>query len=254
MTADRARRGLTSSWALGLLVAVATWGIAFRYPAPGLDPGWGAGLYMAAHDGLDWGTEVVFTYGPLGFLFDPVNWYVDLASIAFVWNSLLWLALAIGFVWAFRRIAGGRVAVLGAFAGLALLTTIDVALAVGGVLCFAALRRDPPPHATSVLAMGGGLFAAVEMLLKLSTGPPMLAMFALALVGARARPWQWAAFAGLFVVAFIGLWLATGQPLGEPRRLRREQPRGDLGLQRGDVDARWGARSCATPSGRSRRW
>src|SRR6188472_432191 len=50
---------------LGLIVALFTFPTFSLAPAPGLDPSWGAGLQMAAHDGLVFGREVVFTYGAL---------------------------------------------------------------------------------------------------------------------------------------------------------------------------------------------
>ena len=50
------------TWAVGVLVAVLTWGIEFRYPSAGLDPSWGGGLYMAVHDGLDFGTQPANRY------------------------------------------------------------------------------------------------------------------------------------------------------------------------------------------------
>lgn len=38
----------------------------FAEPGFGLDPSWVLGLNLAAHEGLVWGKELVFTYGPLG--------------------------------------------------------------------------------------------------------------------------------------------------------------------------------------------
>jgi hypothetical protein len=38
----------------------------FSEPGYGLDPSWVLGLNLAAHEGLLWGKELVFTYGPLG--------------------------------------------------------------------------------------------------------------------------------------------------------------------------------------------
>ncbi len=49
-------------------MAAAAWGTRFSAPVDGLDPSWQAGLMMATERGMDFGTEVLFTYGPLGFL------------------------------------------------------------------------------------------------------------------------------------------------------------------------------------------
>jgi hypothetical protein len=81
---QRLSRVLASTWLLGLLVAVATWWVAFAPPFVGLDESWWAALYMAAHRGLHFGTHVVFTYGPLGFLGQAFLWYQNLAVLAFL--------------------------------------------------------------------------------------------------------------------------------------------------------------------------
>lgn len=52
----------------GLIVALLGWWVSFETPGPGVDPSWNAGLAMAVDQGLRFGKEVVYTYGPLGFL------------------------------------------------------------------------------------------------------------------------------------------------------------------------------------------
>jgi hypothetical protein len=61
-------RVVGSSWTLGILAALAGWQVALMHPFVGLDASWQAALYMAAERGLGFGTQIVFTYGPLGFL------------------------------------------------------------------------------------------------------------------------------------------------------------------------------------------
>ena len=39
----------------------------------GLDPSWRIGIHLAKRNDLIWGTQVVFTYGPLGYLSYPIN-------------------------------------------------------------------------------------------------------------------------------------------------------------------------------------
>ena len=62
---------LRSNWLLAGLLAVVTWPVGDLAPQAGLDPSWAAGLYMAAHNGLDYGRDIAFTFGPLGFLQIP---------------------------------------------------------------------------------------------------------------------------------------------------------------------------------------
>lgn len=200
---------------LALAVMLATWRTAIGNPIAGLDASWGAGLYMAITDGLAFGPDVVFTYGPLGFLNVPVNWDTDLASIMFVWQLLLHFALCLALVWALRRSIGAALATLVAFVAIAIFPFIELPFPIALALCFLALRFDRPGHAVSTVAVAGGLFAAALSLIKLSIGPPVLVMCALALLGARASRGQLATFAAVFVVSFVGLWLASGQALGD---------------------------------------
>jgi len=200
---------------LGVLIAFATWGTGFGYPIAGLDPSWGGGLYLAHEEGLSFGPEVSFTYGPLGFLTINVNWDTTLASLAFVWSAALHIALACGVLWSLRRSFGGLVATLVTFLVLALLPFLEVALPLTALLCFAALARDRPRYAVESLVVVGATFAAVMSLAKLSIGPLVFGLCLLALVGARARARQLALFVGLFVVELLSLWVLTGQSLGD---------------------------------------
>jgi hypothetical protein len=43
-------------------------GIRANFPEPGLDAGWLAGLAMAEERGLIFGQDILFTYGPWGWL------------------------------------------------------------------------------------------------------------------------------------------------------------------------------------------
>ena len=64
--------------ALLFVLLVATF---FDYPPPptfGLDPSWSMALVHFFHEGLQFGPDVVFTYGPLGFLFSKQLHHVAL--------------------------------------------------------------------------------------------------------------------------------------------------------------------------------
>jgi hypothetical protein len=62
----------------GTLIAVGSILLTFPMlntsPQPGGDPSWQAGLVMANAQHLRFGKEIIFTYGPLGFLAHPVLW------------------------------------------------------------------------------------------------------------------------------------------------------------------------------------
>jgi len=104
-----------SSWLRGSVVALLSWGVVLAGPGVGLDPSWQTGLYLAAHEHLRFGPEVVYTYGPLGFLEFPLLAYQQLVRLAFVYLVVAQLGLGIALVWALRlavgRSAGGRAAI-----------------------------------------------------------------------------------------------------------------------------------------------
>jgi len=54
-----------------LVVSTLTLPLAGMIPAPGIDNSWQTGLNMAFTRGMQFGKDIVFTFGPLGFLFMP---------------------------------------------------------------------------------------------------------------------------------------------------------------------------------------
>ncbi|HEV7615627.1 MAG TPA: hypothetical protein VGO36_05305 [Solirubrobacterales bacterium] len=212
---DRYWRGNVPVWASGLLVALLTWQTSFIVPAPGLDLSWMGGLYMAVRDGKQFGDEIVFTYGPLGFLVWPGLWFSWLGAIAFAFSATIYILFAVAFVGSLRR--GFGLAAAGLIAFLYLVTVPDaeqLPLVLAVALCFLALREERSARAVTLLAAGGGLLSAIEILVKLSVGPMILVVCLLGMVGARAERRQWALFAASSLGGLIVLWLVTGQALG----------------------------------------
>ena len=195
---------------LGVLLAVLTFPLAFGGVSIGLDGSWVTGLYLAVEDGLDFGTEVVYTYGPLGFLHAPALVSDGLAIVSFLYGTALWIALAIGLLAATRRNFGLAPAFLVVFVVLALFAAMEVSLVVAAVWSLLLLSGERSDGRLLAFAVGGGLLAAVEVLLKLSVGPVVLAILLLALIGARAGARHLGAFAGVFVVVTATVWLVTG--------------------------------------------
>lgn len=180
-----------------------------------LDFSWIAGLYMAVDEGRHFGTEIVYTYGPLGFLVWPSLWIGSLAVLSFAYTVVLYLAFVAVLTWSVSRTVGLVVAAFIVFftsVAFGFFDQLPLMLAIG--VCFIPLREDRPAQGMSVLVYGGGLLCAVEPLVKLSTGPPLVLMILLAMIGARANRRQWAAFLGTAVVGFFVLWFITGQGLG----------------------------------------
>ncbi len=170
---------------------------------------------MAIHDGKHFGTEVVFTYGPLGFLAWPQLWFSWLAVAAFLYFCVIYVALTATLVWSLSRtvgLLGATVITFIAYSAIGFLGELPLLLAVG--LSFAAMREDRPPVAMTLLVVGGGLLCAIEPLVKLSVGPPTALVVLLGLVGARANRRQLGAFMSIAVGGFLAAWFLSGQGLG----------------------------------------
>jgi hypothetical protein len=201
---------------VGVLLAIVTWNLAFLNPINlfgGLDQGWEYGLYAAAERGLHFGTDIVFTYGPLGFLRFPMLWYGGLASLAFLYEGALHVLLAVTIVYALRQPLGLIGAALAGFVVLVLTPSADIPTVLATGWCLAALSRDPPWWAVWVVAIGGAVLGAAETLVEGRTGPVIVAICLITLV-ARQRWRQLIAFAGTLVLAGGVLWFASGQSLG----------------------------------------
>src|SRR5271165_2354588 len=69
----------------------------YQGPGLGLDPSWGFALNHFVHTQFRFGPDLIFTYGPLGFIAvpQPANLMVALAIKGTVWLVLLWQLAAI---------------------------------------------------------------------------------------------------------------------------------------------------------------
>ncbi len=207
--------GNRAVWAVSVLLVLLTCPLDFKEPAAGLDPSWMAGLNMAVDEGKRFGSEIVYTYGPLGFLAWPGLWVSWLAVLAFVYSLAVYAAFAATLTWAIERSAGLLAAAVVGFLFLATIPSLEqmpLLLAIGW--SFIALRSDRPRGAVTVLAVGGGLLCAIEPQVKLSIGPPCVLVCLLGLAGARAGRRQWGGFAAVAIGGFLVTWLLTGQGLG----------------------------------------
>jgi hypothetical protein len=198
----------------GGVVALLAWRVGMNAPGPGLDPSWNAGLAMGAHDGLQFGREIVFSYGPLGFLQSPYVWYSELGVLAFLFTAAVYVGFCIALVWALGRALPLLIGAVLAFVLIGALPPLEQALLLATIAALALLEEKRPTRALDAFVVGGATFAAIEALVKLSTGPIVFAIFLLALIGGRAGRWRIGAYVTLFVVELLALWLLSGQSLG----------------------------------------
>jgi len=199
------------TWAFGVAVALLSWQVGMHAPGPGLDASWNGGLAMATESGLQFGRDVVFSYGPLGFLRGPYVWFGDLSVLGLLFSAALYLGFCTALVWALRRSLPALVSAAAAFLAVAVLPGLEQSLLLAVLVSLALLERERSQRLLWAFVVGAASFAALEALIKLSIGPVIVAVFVLALIGARARPLQLAAFFAILAAELALLWLATGQ-------------------------------------------
>jgi hypothetical protein len=169
---------------------------------------------MAIHDNLPFGKQVVFTYGPLGFLTYPFFWYSGLGTAAFAYNLVIRFLLALTVFAGARRtfgdLASFLLAVVAAGFGVALIEPVVFLIAAVLLLAWA-----PRGWRSDLVAAGAGAACGFELLDKFSTGITLTVMTAVLIAGLPRRRLQALGIAaGSLVASFLIFWLATGQGLG----------------------------------------
>lgn len=203
-----------SSPILGGLIALLTWPIASPKPQAGTDPSWVAALYMGLSKGLQFGTEFVFAYGPLGFLEQPALYDGGLWTVALLYRTLICVALAAALLWAARRALPLPLAAAAVYALLAIGRLEAAAVLLAFVVCVAALSADPPRWALPLVTFGGGILAAAELLGKLNFGIAIAGLCLVALLGLPGRRRNLPIFGAVFLAALLVLWSIAGQGIG----------------------------------------
>lgn len=218
----RRLNSLTTVAPLALLVALLDQvgrPIGAVWPQRHLDVSWMTGLQLARERGLRHGSDIVFTYGPWGFLDAPTS--IDLGDLwlaagfrALAVASLLvalhacmpagpwrpWRAAAVALVIA-NSTSPGWVLMLATCAGV-----------------LALLMRSRPPGTWLVIAMSS--ISALLLQVKFSEGLLPIAMIGLLVLVSR-RPAQAVVAVVAFVVSFLVFWLAASQSVADvPRWLR----------------------------------
>jgi hypothetical protein len=207
---------LRSTWTLGLFVLVVTWPVTTLAPATGLDPSWQAALHLAAHERISFGDDLIFTYGPLGFLNFPQLYYPFTAGLAMVYLIGVRLAIAVSLVWAARRSMPLPVAFAFAFLTAGILSfTEDAVVVPVFIWCVAALLGSDEDLAARALPVAGGIVAGVEILGKLNVGVTVLALLAITILALPNYKRRLLIFAATFVPTTLVGWLAAGGSLSQ---------------------------------------
>ena len=183
-------------------------------PQYGLDPSWEAALHMALHYRITFGRDLVFTYGPLGFLSFPTLWYTSTGIIAVLYAVLLRLALAAALFLGARRTYG---TIGGAVAALLVAGASGIALETVPffVFCVWLVDRVMGSRQRLILMGLGGAVAGLQLLNKQSVGIEISALAITTALAARGRRRdQVLVTIAALIVALLVAWAATGQEWG----------------------------------------
>ena len=197
-----------------LVLTVLCWPVPTLRPDVGVDASWQAGLHMAAGSDLVFGRDLIFTYGPLGFLNVPRLYFVGTLALVLAFAAALTWAVAATVLYLLRR----SLRPLPAF-GLAFVIVKLVPLEAGELFpivivmwCLIAALDAEPRWLAATLPAVLGLVASAALLVKFSGG---LAAVAAALIAGAARSRRALLVTAVGAAAgLLALWLATGGPLG----------------------------------------
>lgn len=205
-------------------------------PRPGLDPSWHTGLSLAGTNGLRFGSQLSFTYGPLGFLDFPLELsrrQLLLGTIfAVVATAAAWLA----FYYLFRRAVREPAAAIAATVVLVLasqLTTMSSVLMVAAAA--AALDHvGRPAWQRPWLPAAVAMCAALLVPVRFSVGLGLTGVAVVCVLFSAERRLRRIIEAALSWVLVTGVvWLLAGQSLPDYPRFVRNS----LDLSRGYADA-----------------
>lgn len=223
--------------AVAALLTVLAFPVGAPGVAPGIDSSWGAALHQATREGLVFGRDVLFTYGPLGFLVDARMYFGDTWALAVFAHLTAGLLLAASLL----RLLERGIGLLGsALVAAPLVMLLSRLLLVGSPLLpevlvlvvmlwsFEVVLAGGRPVPTSRVLLAAAATAAVTTM-KLDAGIACLVLAGYAITvagfrraGARAAAVELVRFLVAAAGALMALWLTVGQPIGAlPDWLRR---------------------------------
>lgn len=212
---------------LGLLVALAAyrpdhltviWGIdSVRFWS--VDDSWLLGLYEARRQGLRFGHDLVFTYGPLGVLEHPSFWHTQAGWVVLACQVLGLAAVAVGIarIWA-RSVHPALAWLLSYVVMVTVNWTLDVFAIAGVALAIDAVGAPERDHRRLWPVVVASAVAGVAGLAKLSLVPVVgaVALGLALLVGGRRRTLVAVALVPSVALASLVVgWLLLGQRFGD---------------------------------------
>ncbi|SOJ54913.1 hypothetical protein MSIMFB_02404 [Mycobacterium simulans] len=211
----------------------------------GLDPSWQAGLALARVQHIAWGPELVFTYGPLGFLRTSAYYTFGQSLLAATCQVAIIAALFLGIAAVLRERNAPMTSLVRAFVTTGILTVLSVGhglafkpgsatemmypeLVVLAAFAWASvplLQQEPRRSTVLTTCLTLGAVAGFQLLMKFNTG---FAVLAIALALSVLLDWKavgrHCATVGAFAASTLICWVLAGQRPGDlPAWLRSSQ-------------------------------
>jgi hypothetical protein len=177
---------------------------------PGLDPSWAYAINRLPHTTFRFGADVVFTYGPLGYLITPLNLGGNLTAAAALWAVSQ--VLLVGAVIHHYRERRSLVAVSAFMASFLLAVSFGLLYEYRLLILLGLLLSVPrePRWLWRGAVVVGALLASLLLFTKVSTG-----IAAASMIGAAAIVWRVRATATLAETALvIGVYSVATVTLG----------------------------------------
>jgi hypothetical protein len=203
---------------LAAVIVVLAWPIANEPAKASLDESWKIALHLAAGMRLQHGVDIVFTYGPLGFLASPHPYVDGTSALALIASIAIYLALIGTMLVEARRILplwAALVVTLLVARFFVYLEPFEAFQALFAVWCTEALS-DRVRLPVTTQATIGGILAGAAVLSKFNVGIFVVLMGLVTVIAISRPAWKGlTVFIGAAAASGVGLWLALGQGLTE---------------------------------------
>jgi hypothetical protein len=192
----------------------------------GLDPSWAVGLNAARGYGLRFGSDLLYTYGPLGFLDNPLTLSRGQYILGIIFAIVAVFALWVMAYLALRRLMSPRAAALLSTAVAVLFasatgpsTLLVIACAMAGLLRLST-RGDLGAMRPRIEALSVGVGSVAGLLVQIKLPAGVAALAVAVILAVADRPWRrallnLAATSAAVLVSFLVLWRSDGQLLAD---------------------------------------
>jgi hypothetical protein len=182
----------------------------------GTQGSWQSALEMAAHNDMAFGTRIVFTYGPLGFLTGQQLNFGSTAFAGFIFSLAFCTAIFATLLWSLRRVLPVWAAILVAYVVGSISLHIEGVVpedmyAVVLTVCVAIISRSDEQPAPLWIWVALGAILTTFSLVKVSVGVGIAAILVITIASLSRDRWRVVkAVAVGAVPLFFAAWFGTG--------------------------------------------